>query len=126
MYVTLPSRAAIASVLNVVEAWGVLFYPGGGAAAPQTCALLFWEVAATQTSALFWGVLAPPNPGVVPPPSGAKFALQEYMNRETNRETGQLDIPNANNILECFEYLLILGNTLGDMRTQSSHPVPMP
>ena len=130
VYVTLPSRAAIASVLDVVEAWGVLFYLGGGAAAPQTSALLFWEVAATQTSALFWGVLAPPNPGVVPPPSGAKFALQEYMNRETNRETGQPlpadRIPNANNILECFEYLLTLWNTLGDMRTQSSHPVPMP
>ena len=36
VYVTLPSRAAIASVLDVVEAWGVLFYLGGGAAAPQT------------------------------------------------------------------------------------------
>ena len=104
VYVTLPSRAAIASVLNVVEAWCVLFYPGGGAAAPQTCALRFWEVAATQTSALFWRVLAPPNPGVVPPPSGAKVALQDYMDRETNRDTNQpipaVGIPNAILILE--------------------------
>ena len=111
MYVTLPSRAAIASVLNVVEAWGVLFYLGGGAAAPQTSALLFWEVAATQTSALFWGVLAPPSPGVVPPPSGAKFALQEYMNRETNRDTNQpipaVGIPNAILILEGSPLLLV-------------------
>ena len=36
VYVTLPSRAAIASVLDVIEAWGVLVYLGGGAAAPQT------------------------------------------------------------------------------------------
>ena len=48
VYVTLPSRAAIASVLDVVEAWGVLFYLGGGAAAPQTSAL--------------FGRLPPPRP----------------------------------------------------------------
>ena len=73
----------------------------GGCRSPV---LPFWEVAAIQTSALFWGVLAPPNPGVVPPPSGAKFALQEYMARQTNRDTGQsiplVTVPNALLILE--------------------------
>ena len=80
----------------------------GGCRSPV---LPFWEVAAIQTSALFWGVLAPPNPGVVPPPSGAKFALQDYMNRETNRDTGEpmsaVTIPNAILILEGSPLLLV-------------------
>ena len=47
VYVTLPSRAAIASVLDVVEAWVVLLYLSKGPA--------------PQTSALF-GRLPPPRP----------------------------------------------------------------
>ena len=102
VYVTLPSRAAIASVLDVIEAWGILFYLGGGPAAPQTS--LFGRLPPPRPPLCSGGILAPPNPGVVPPPSGAKFALQDFMNRETNRDTGQpisaVGIPNAILILE--------------------------
>ena len=109
VYVTLPSRAAVASVLDVIEAWDILFYLGGGPAAPQTS--LFGRLPPPRPPLCSGGILAPPNPGGVPPPSGAKFALQEYMNRETNRDTGQpiplVAIPNAVLILEGSPLLLV-------------------
>ena len=108
VYVTLPSRAAIASVLDVVEAWGVLLYLSKGPA--------------PQTSALF-GRLPPPRP----PLCSGGFSLPRIqgwcrprrvqslpfriMNRETNRDTGQpiplVAIPNAVLILEGSSLLLV-------------------
>ena len=72
VYVTLPSRAAIASVLDVVEAWGVLLYLSKGPA-PQTSAL-FWScrhpdlrfVLGGSRSPESWGGAAPVGCKVCP------------------------------------------------------------
>ncbi len=96
----------------------------GGAAAPQTSAPLLWEVAATQTSALFYGSPAPPDPnrwGVAAPlplsprSPGAHLALsQALMNHNTSTGINPDSIIFFEGIIATFEFLLSIWDHLFD------------